>query len=278
MSKGRKLWNVVEKDTMTSYNHDDDDDWDKKSVGSYGTVSTMGNGGISYGNVQSSPAKGLSVNFKLPPGVNSNVNNGINVSSHMNILKINGFPIDLDAQVPVTLGKKIVIMNYMSEFLCVDKNDVVKVKHRKAIELTDKICFRIINLNGYDDTRPILYGSLANLWLQIVEKISDKDEYLWTYGHVLGSKAFESPLMQNLDNNLANPSKLKKMDNKIVQTVSMGVISSKAQLAKKLGVSLRGRRHALVKGAPIMTMKCKAGENVQKRMTVREVVVKTRKL
>ena len=261
MSKGRKLWNVVEDDTMKFYNHDDDDG-DNKSIGSHGTVSTMGNGSINHGNTQSSPAKVMSVNFKLPPSVNSVVNNGINVDSQMNIIKINGFPIDLDAQVPITLGKKIVIMNYMGEFLCVDKNDVVKVKHRKAIELNDKICFRIINLNGYDDTRPILYGNLANLWLQIVEKNSDKNDYLWTYGYVLGSKAFESPLMQNLDNNIVNQTKPEKKDDKIVQTASMGAIASKAQLAKKLGVSLRGRRQALMKGAKIMVKKGKGVENI----------------
>lgn len=263
MSKGRKLWNVVEEDTMSIYNHDDD--LDNKSVGSQGTVSTMGNGSISHGSMQPSPIKGLSVNFKLPPGVNSNVNNGISVNSQMNIVKINGFPIDLDAQVPITLGKKIVIMNYMGEFLCVDKNDVVKVKHRKAIELTDKICFRIINLNGYDDTRPILYGSLANLWLQIVEKNSDKDDYLWTYGYVLGSKAFESPLMQNLDNNITNQPKIEKKDNQVLRTASLGVIASKAQLAKKLGVSLRGRRQALMKGATILVKRGKADEKEQEK-------------
>lgn len=260
MSKGRKLWNVVEDDTMKLH---DDDDVDNKSVGSHGTVSTMGNGSINHGNTQTSPPKVMSVSFKLPPSVNNVVSNGINVDSQMNIIKINGFPIDLDAQVPITLGKKIVIMNYMGEFLCVDKNDVVKVKHRKAIELTDKICFRIINLNGYDDTRPILYGNLANLWLQIVEKNSDKNDYLWTYGYVLGSKAFESPLMQNLNNKVVNETKPEKKDDKIVQTVSMGAIASKAQLAKKLGISLRGRRQAFMKGAKIMLKKGKGEENVR---------------
>jgi len=105
---------------------------------------------------------------------------------------LNGISVDMKSQVRLHFGMSFFIMNFMDEVLCVNKWDEVLCKPQNKLTQSDRITFKLIDLEDPTNPGAIKYG--RPIWLQIIDTSSIADNSLQS-GSVVGSQLFEPPEM-----------------------------------------------------------------------------------
>ena len=105
---------------------------------------------------------------------------------------LNGISVDMKSAVRLHFGMNFFIMNYMDEILCVNKFDEVLCKPQNKLLQSDKITFKLIDLDDPTNPGAVKYGD--PLWLQVIDNSPIADNSL-NNGFVVGSQLFGPPEM-----------------------------------------------------------------------------------
>lgn len=105
---------------------------------------------------------------------------------------LNGISVDMKSQVRMHFGMSFFIMNFMDEVLCVNKWDEVLCKPQNKLTQSDRITFKLIDLEDPTNPGAIKYG--RPIWLQIIDNSSIADNSMQS-GSVVGAQLFEPPEM-----------------------------------------------------------------------------------
>ena len=113
---------------------------------------------------------------------------------------LNGVHIDVRNHTPLNYGMRVVVMNEMNHVLCVDKWGHTRIKSKQQLLLSDKMCFKLVDLREYHNPGEITYGQ--PLWLQLIETpVEGAASLSFFRSVVLSSKVFglETISTQQLD-------------------------------------------------------------------------------
>jgi hypothetical protein len=129
------------------------------------------------------------------------INEG-NKSSERELIdfSLNGVHIDVRKNTALNYGNLVVVMNGANDVLCLDRHNHMRIKSKKQLLLTDKMCFKLVDLREYHNPGEITMGQ--PFWLQLVETPVDGAPTLnFFQSKVLGSKIFslETISTQQLD-------------------------------------------------------------------------------
>lgn len=103
---------------------------------------------------------------------------------------LNGVHIDVRKANPLHYGNLVVVMNEMNHVLCVDKWGHTRIKSKKQLLFTDKMCFKLVDLADYSNPREITYGQ--PFWLQLIETpVAGAPSLNFFQSKVLCSKVFK---------------------------------------------------------------------------------------
>lgn len=105
---------------------------------------------------------------------------------------LNGIAIDMKSKVRLHFGMSFFIMNSMDEILCVNKWDEILCKSQNKLDSTDRITFKLIDLEDPTNPGAVKYG--RSMWLQVIDNSVDADNSMQG-GYVVGSQLFGPPQM-----------------------------------------------------------------------------------
>lgn len=105
---------------------------------------------------------------------------------------LNGISVDMKSQVRLHFGMSFFIMNFMDEILCVNKWDEILCKPLNKLSQSDRITFKLIDLEDPTNPGAIKYGQ--PIWLQVIDNSAVADNSLQA-GSVIGSQLFQPPEM-----------------------------------------------------------------------------------
>jgi hypothetical protein len=115
---------------------------------------------------------------------------------------LNGISVDMKSQVRLHFGMSFFIMNFMDEVLCVNKWDEVLCKPQNKLTQSDRITFKLIDLEDPTNPGAIKYG--RPIWLQIIDNSSIADNSIQS-GSVVGSQLFDPPQMGSVQSSESKP-------------------------------------------------------------------------
>jgi len=121
--------------------------------------------------------------------------------------QLNCVNIDVRYKSPLNYGQLVVIMNEANEVLCVDKRNAIRIKGKRNLAVSDKICFKMVDLRVMSNPSELRYGE--PVWFQAVETpapgASVDSNFFSSF--VLGCKIFQLATIatQQLNENWANP-------------------------------------------------------------------------
>jgi len=119
--------------------------------------------------------------------------------------QLNGVNIDVRFKSALNYGQLVVIMNEANEVLCVDNRNVIRIKGKHNLAMSDKICFKMVDLRMMSNPSEIRYGE--PVWFQAVETSpgASVDSNFFS-SSVLGCKIFQLATIatQQLNENWAN--------------------------------------------------------------------------
>lgn len=103
---------------------------------------------------------------------------------------LNGVHIDVRKENPLNYGNLVVVMNELNHVLCVDKWGHMRIKSKKQLLFTDKMCFKLVDLRELYNPGEITYGN--PFWLQIVETpVKGAPSLNFFQSKILCSKVFD---------------------------------------------------------------------------------------
>ena len=103
---------------------------------------------------------------------------------------LNGVHIDVRKEHALNYGNLVVVMNELNHVLCVDKWGHMRIKSKKQLLLSDKMCFKLVDLRDVYNPGEITYGQ--PFWLQIVETpVPGAPSLNFFQSSVLCSKVFD---------------------------------------------------------------------------------------
>ena len=105
---------------------------------------------------------------------------------------LNGIAVDMKSKVRLHFGMSFFIMNSMDEILCVNKWDEILCKTESKLESTDRITFKLVDLEDPTNPGAVKYG--RSMWLQIIDNSVDADNSMQS-GYVVGAQLFGPPQM-----------------------------------------------------------------------------------
>eukprot|EP00601_Ochromonadales_sp_CCMP2298_P014605 CAMPEP_0173225496 /NCGR_PEP_ID=MMETSP1142-20121109/4912_1 /TAXON_ID=483371 /ORGANISM="non described non described, Strain CCMP2298" /LENGTH=262 /DNA_ID=CAMNT_0014153851 /DNA_START=424 /DNA_END=1209 /DNA_ORIENTATION=- len=125
--------------------------------------------------------KGSSINAQLRAFLNNSKNNDM---QHLELR------VDFKNRNRIYYGMSFVIMNYADEILYVNKKEELRCKSLSQIESSDRIKFKMIDLNNPSNPQPLKYGD--PMYLQSMEANEAADNS-FQMGSVLSAKLFGLP-------------------------------------------------------------------------------------
>jgi hypothetical protein len=98
--------------------------------------------------------------------------------------------VDFKNQNQIYFGMSFIIMNYADEILYVNSKEELRCKPINQIEATDRIKFKMVDLNNPSNPQPLCFGD--TMYLQCLEA-SETADNSFSVGTVLTSKLFGVP-------------------------------------------------------------------------------------
>lgn len=171
IKKGHQFWNVIDQENIEAtvptppepdQKDKDDDEYAKKAR-------------------ELRFLKGSSVNQQLRSFLATSKNNDM---QHLELR------VDFKNQNQIYFGMSFIIMNYADEILYVNSKEELRCKPINQIEATDRIKFKMVDLNNPSNPQPLCFGD--TMYLQCLEA-SETADNSFSVGTVLTSKLFGLP-------------------------------------------------------------------------------------
>ena len=179
IKKGHEFWDVINEENITSTLPSIDNNEPKEKEDEY----TIRSKELHF-------LKGSSINQKLRNFLTNSNNNDI---QHLEL------KIDFKNKNQIYYGMSFIIMNYNDEIIYVNNKDELRCKPINQIETSDRIKFKMIDLNNPSNPKALNYGD--NMYLQCLDS-SENSDNSFSNGTVLTSKLFGLPSHSSLNFNL----------------------------------------------------------------------------
>lgn len=139
--------------------------------------------------------KSKELNFLKGSSVNQQLRKFL-ATSHNNDMQHLELRVDFKNKNQIYFGMSFIIMNYNDEILYVNNKEELRCKPVHLIEPTDRIKFKMVDLNNPSNPQPLSFGD--TMYLQCLEASENADNSFST-GCVLTSKLFGLPQHTSLN-------------------------------------------------------------------------------